>query len=73
VGVSAVVLVVGSEKVLMEELTRRSTAAQRSGEGIWVLRHTPGLPAAMAKAVKAQEAAGAAPRWVTLRQLRRED
>lgn len=75
-GATAVVaaeLEVGSERVLIEEITRRTRAAQRSGEGIWVLRHTPGLPAAMARAVKAQDEAGTAPRWVTLRQLRRDE
>lgn len=72
-GVVAAELEVGSEKVLVEELTRRTRAAQRSGEGVWVLRHTPGLPAAMARAVKAQKETGTAPRWVTLRQLRREE
>lgn len=70
---AAVALEAGSDKVLAEELSRRATAAQRSGEGVWVLRHTPGLPAAMARVLKAQEAAGPAPRWVTLRQLRREE
>jgi polysaccharide deacetylase 2 family uncharacterized protein YibQ len=75
-GATAVVaaeLAVGSEKVLVEELTRRTRAAQRSGEGLWVLRHTPGLAAAMARAVQAQEDAGTAPRWVTLRQMRGDE
>lgn len=71
--VTAIELEVGSEKILAQELARRTAAAQRSGEGVWVLRHTPGLPVAMARAMKAQAAAGTAPRWVTLRQMRRED
>jgi polysaccharide deacetylase 2 family uncharacterized protein YibQ len=71
IGLTSIVLEVGTEKILKEELDRRSLAAQRSGEGVWVLRHTPGLPAAMAKAVQAQAASGAAPRWVTLRELKR--
>jgi len=72
-GIVAVALEAGSEKIVSEELERRAKAAQRSGEGIWVLRHTPGLPAAVAKVLKAQEAAGTGPLWVTLRQLRREN
>jgi polysaccharide deacetylase 2 family uncharacterized protein YibQ len=72
-GIVAVALEAGSEKIVNEELERRAKAAQRSGEGIWVLRHSPGLPAAVAKVLKAQQAAGTAPRWVTLRQLRQEN
>lgn len=68
--ITAVVLEAGSEKTLAEELARRATAAQRSGEGVWVLRHVPGLPAAMARVLKAQETRGATPRWVTLKQLK---
>lgn len=70
-GFTAVAQDAGMDKWLTAELEHRASAARRSGEGLWVLRHTPGLPAALARVLRAQaEAGGEAPRWVTLRQLR---
>src|SRR5690606_5128841 len=61
----------GDLQRLREELDRRAASALRMGEGIWVLRHAPGLPAEFARAARAQAASGdPAPRWVTLRNLR---
>lgn len=59
----------GTGAVLRESLERRLAAARRSGEGMWVLRHVDGLPAALAALVRALPEDAAAPRWVTLRQL----
>jgi polysaccharide deacetylase 2 family uncharacterized protein YibQ len=71
-GFTAVAQDAGMDKWLTEELERRAAAARRSGEGLWVLRHTPGLPAALARVLRAQaETGGDSPRWVTLRELRR--
>jgi polysaccharide deacetylase 2 family uncharacterized protein YibQ len=64
----------GSESELAEDLARRAKAARRSGEGVWVLRHTPGLPAMLARVLRAPPAPGeTAPRWVTLKKLHRPD
>jgi polysaccharide deacetylase 2 family uncharacterized protein YibQ len=69
-GLTAIAQEVGSQQIVMDELLRRTSAAQRSGEGVWVLRHTPGLPEALAKGLKAHAQVGASPRWVTLRTLK---
>ena len=63
----------GADKVLAAELERRAGLARRTGEGVWVIRHADGLPDLLAKVIAAQAASGQpAPRWVTLRQFRRE-
>jgi polysaccharide deacetylase 2 family uncharacterized protein YibQ len=61
------------ERTLAAELERRAALARRSGEGVWVLRHTPGLPAILARVLRAApgKAAEPGPRWVTLRRLHR--
>ncbi|MCD6023104.1 MAG: protein of unknown function YibQ [Fibrobacteria bacterium] len=46
---SARAQVPGSEGNLEAELDRRAALAQKSGEGIWVLRHSPGLPRTLAR------------------------
>ena len=69
---AATVQVPGAAAWLATELERRTVAARRSGEGVWVLRHAPGLPEALARVVRAQPE-DAAPRWVTLRHLRQQD
>ncbi len=61
---------IGTNAILRESLERRLSAAKRSGEGVWVLRHVDGLPTALAALVRALPEDAAAPRWVTLRQLR---
>lgn len=63
----------GADKVLAAELDRRAALARRTGEGVWVVRHEDGLPARLARIIAAQAASGQpAPRWVTLREFRRE-
>jgi polysaccharide deacetylase 2 family uncharacterized protein YibQ len=64
----------GGAADLKAELERRIPVAKRSGEGIWVLRHTDGLPATLAAVLRAGGPEGeASPRWVTLRRLHREE
>jgi polysaccharide deacetylase 2 family uncharacterized protein YibQ len=64
----------GDAAWLKEELDRRIPVAKRSGEGVWVLRHTDGLPATLAAVLRAVGSEGeAAPRWVTLRRLHVEE
>jgi len=58
----------GDAAALKGELERRVSVAKRSGEGVWVLRHADGLPAALAAVLRAG-VADADPRWVTLRRL----
>jgi polysaccharide deacetylase 2 family uncharacterized protein YibQ len=72
-GFAATAQSASSEQALTEDLERRATAAKRSGEGVWVLRHAPGLPAALARVLRAAAGAEAHPEWVTLRQLHRAE
>jgi hypothetical protein len=59
-------------EMLGRELETRAARAGRFGEGVWVLRHSPGLPADLASAIQGRsellEQSGV--RWVTLRELR---
>ncbi len=61
-----------SGESLGRELELRVARAGRFGEGVWVLRHAPGLPDALAAAIQARatvlEQSGV--RWATLRELR---
>jgi polysaccharide deacetylase 2 family uncharacterized protein YibQ len=64
----------GSVQTLEAELARRAAVAKRSGEGIWVMRHAPGLPATLARVLRAPPHHGeTAPRWVTLKRLHRPE
>ncbi len=73
-GFTAVVRDAGNEKDLADELARRAVVASRSGEGVWVMRQSPGLAATLARVLRAAPAPGeTAPRWVTLKQLHRPD
>jgi polysaccharide deacetylase 2 family uncharacterized protein YibQ len=65
----------GSLANLEAELDRRLGLAKKSGEGIWVLRHAPGLPQTLARlfARRAGAFGEMGLRWVSLGELRREE
>ncbi len=65
----------GSESNLDAEIERRLSLAKKSGEGIWVLRHAPGLPALLTRLfVRRTEAFDELGlQWVPLGDLRKED
>ena len=65
----------GTESNLEAEIERRTGLAKKSGEGIWVLRHAPGLPATLTRLFKRRAAAfdELGLEWVPLGDLRRED
>jgi polysaccharide deacetylase 2 family uncharacterized protein YibQ len=44
-----------SASVLQAELLRRADLAKKSGEGVWVLRHAPGLPASLAALLRREQ------------------
>ena len=65
----------GSESNLEAEIERRTGLAKKSGEGIWVLRHAPGLPAQLTRlfARRASAFGELGLQWVPLGDLHRED
>jgi polysaccharide deacetylase 2 family uncharacterized protein YibQ len=65
----------GSEGNLEAELERRTALAKKSGEGIWVLRHAPGLPGALGRLFGRRAASfeELGLQWVPLGELRREE
>jgi polysaccharide deacetylase 2 family uncharacterized protein YibQ len=64
----------GPEKTLEAELDRRLALAKKAGEGIWVLRYGPGLPAALTRlfARRGDVFGELGLQWVPLADLRRE-
>lgn len=70
---SARAQVAGSEGKLEAELDRRVARAQKSGEGIWVLRHSPGLPRTLARLFgrRAEAFGELGLMWAPLGELRR--
>lgn len=62
----------GAERTLAHELELRAARAGRFGEGVWVLRHAPGLPDTLARVMRdhAEGLEEAGVRWVTLSDLR---
>jgi polysaccharide deacetylase 2 family uncharacterized protein YibQ len=63
-----------TEASLEAEIERRTGLAKKSGEGIWVLRHTSGLPAQLAKLFARRAAAFGelGLQWVPLGELRKD-
>jgi len=64
-----------SDATLEAELERRTGLAKKSGEGIWVLRHTSGLPGQLARLFARHAAAFSelGLEWVPLGDLRKDD
>lgn len=44
-----------SDEALRAELLRRADLARKAGEGVWVLRHAPGLPAGLAALLRREQ------------------